>query len=132
MINLKYEDEEGLLVELSQYEGGKFVHMDVSRKHAVEGTTGSFEVRYIASCQFLSIGHAQAVARLLVGIEMQPNNAAWKRGPRGVAYPTDAEGTRMVPPDLVEAPAYRNCTHPSWTYTGGRAWCDDCGTEVSP
>jgi len=130
MINLKYRDEEGLLVELSQSKDDKFVHMDVSRMHELED--GISDVRYIASCQFISLGHAQAVARLLVGIVIQEDNAAWKRGPRGVAYPTDHEGKRIIPSDFGgdEAPPVRHCTHEHTTYTAGHMWCDDCGAEV--
>jgi len=38
------------------------------------------------------IQNAQAIARLLVGIEIQSDGAAWKRGPRSPAMPTDASG----------------------------------------
>ena len=61
-----------------------FTHMDVS----INGT-------YVSSCQFITMAHAQIVARLLVGIEIQPDGAAWKRGPRGKAVPTDAKGERV-------------------------------------
>ncbi len=94
MMNLKYEDSEGLLVELSQSEEDRYVHMDVSRKHMLE--EGIFDVRFIASCKFNGIDQAQTIARLLVGIEMQPDGGAWKRGPRGEARPTDSEGNRLV------------------------------------
>jgi len=137
MMSLKYWDSEGLFVELSQSEDDKFIHMDVSRKHptTVVDETGDYEmsnVRYIASCQFVSIEHAQAIAHLLVGIVIQEDKAAWKRGPRGEAYPTDSAGKRIVPSDFGgEVPPIRRCTHDNTTYVGEHTWCDDCGAEVS-
>ncbi len=35
---------------------------------------------------------AQRLARLLVGIEIQPDGAVWRRGPRPPAMPTDKDG----------------------------------------
>ncbi len=62
------------------------------------GTEFGYQVRVykegdlVCSAYAEDIKNAQALARIIVGIEMQSDGAAWKRGPRGPAMPTDADG----------------------------------------
>lgn len=82
-VRLKYKDDEGLVVLVDQ-------------NYADEGLAYLIEVardEQIIMVVFTNtLKHAQALARLLVGIEIQPDGAAWKRGPRPPAMPTDASG----------------------------------------
>lgn len=124
IMRLKYKDDEGLVVELSQDEDDKFIHMDVSRVSpaTVVDETGDYDMDNtdrIASCMFRTIDHAQVIARLLVGIEIQPDGAAWKRGPRGSARPTDTQGKQIS-----------KCVHLAATWTNNVLICDTCGKEV--
>ncbi len=83
-IELKYHDVAmRIRVEVSPARNVPLVHMDVFVKE-----------KYIAACQCASLEHAQALARLLVGIEIQDDGAAWMRGPRPPAQPTgDGDAT---------------------------------------
>ena len=92
MVNLLYRDTEGLLVEV--YDGpAPGYEMDVFR---IADASNS---EMLAHIRFQSLERAQAFARLLVGIEIQPDGAAWQRGPRPPARPTDAQDNIIEEPE---------------------------------
>lgn len=73
----------------------------------------------IAVCYARSLEDAQVLARLLVGVEIQPDGAAWKRGPRPPARATDHEGN-IIP----------ECKH-AWTRVHDSVQtCSKCGKVV--
>ena len=84
-IALKYEDEEGLVVKVRPTEGHP------SPPLAIEVLRSDQELAVVYAH---TIKSAQAIARLLVGNEIQSDGAAWKRGPRPPAQPTDDKGKR--------------------------------------
>ena len=92
MVNLTYRDTEGLLVEVFTGEEGGGCSMDVFRM-----LTSQPEL--LAQIQFRDLKNAQKFARLLVGIEIQEDGAAWKRGPRPPAKPTDEAGNIIEEPE---------------------------------
>lgn len=84
MIQLSYRDGYGLRVEI----------FGVDKDFAL-AVYNNGEIVAVAHC--VTVGDAQGLARLLVGIEIQPDGAAWKRGPRPPARPTDASGKIIEP-----------------------------------
>lgn len=86
-VRLKYKDDEGLVVLVDQNyaDEGLAYLIEVARDHE-HGT------QIITVVFTNTLKHAQVLARLLVGIEIQPDGAAWRRGPRPPAMPTDASG----------------------------------------
>ncbi len=81
---LRYKGDEGLVVCVTQYEHAVLVEVEI-----VTATAPAVEAVLVFA---KTLEDAQVLARLLVGIEIQPDGAAWKRGPRPPAQPTDKDG----------------------------------------
>ncbi len=81
-VKQRYVDDEGLEVFIEDL--------------GIEGSARRVLIRrdgkQLAGCTASTYEQAQIIARLLVGIEIQPDGAAWRRGPRSPAMPTDASG----------------------------------------
>ncbi len=83
-MTLKYEGDEGIsvIVYSQNDQNGFILHNLIIKRNG----------RTIAHARTEDLLGAQTVARLLVGIEIQPDGAAWRRGPRPPALPTDKDG----------------------------------------
>ena len=97
-IAVKYEDEdEDIIIKIFPVDPNAATRLSASVN--MEITHGSITHGiHVMLCVVPTLGMAQTLARLIVGIEIQPDGAAWKRGPRGEARPTDAKGVRQNDP----------------------------------
>lgn len=78
LIKLQYEDDEGLRVEIHE-EGMTPSGIPMAVLTVYKDGVSLFDA------ELLDLKDAQMLAHLLVGIEIQEDGAAWKRGPRGPA-----------------------------------------------